>query len=185
VRPAQELKEHCGQKNVGAGLLAKAACQSPQMLPEPPFSQASQLPHLELCQAENLSSPPIPCGSGLAREDGVSATTNAARATAFAGKPAPTFGAVPGREFELTPDPLWERACSRRRHVSHHKCCPNHRFRRQATHLDLCQSGNLSPPPIPCGSGLARESGLSGTDVLPDPPYSRASPLPHGFCARA
>ena len=29
-----------------------------------------------------------------------------------------------------------------------------------------------------CGSGLAREGGVSVTDELTDPPYSRASPLP-------
>jgi hypothetical protein len=112
-------------------LPANAACQSPHMLTEPPLSQASQLPHLDLCQAENLSSPPIPCGSGLARECGVSVTTHADRTTAFAGKPAPTLGPAPDPKFKPTPDPLWERACSRRRRVSHHKCCPNHRFRRQ------------------------------------------------------
>ncbi|HCT04924.1 MAG TPA: hypothetical protein DIW86_06135 [Pseudomonas sp.] len=31
----------------------------------------------------------------------------------------------------------------------------------------------------PCGSGLAREGGVSATDLLADPPPSRASPLPH------
>ncbi|RBL70971.1 hypothetical protein C3E98_014090 [Pseudomonas sp. MWU13-2625] len=32
----------------------------------------------------------------------------------------------------------------------------------------------------PCGSGLARESGVSGTSMSTDPPSSRASPLPQG-----
>ncbi|RQO58884.1 hypothetical protein DBR46_06050 [Pseudomonas sp. KBW05] len=31
---------------------------------------------------------------------------------------------------------------------------------------------------IKCGSGLARESGLSVNASVADPPYSRASPLP-------
>ncbi|RBC02623.1 hypothetical protein C3E97_007640 [Pseudomonas sp. MWU12-2115] len=35
-------------------------------------------------------------------------------------------------------------------------------------------------PPPPCGSGLARESGVSGTSMSTDPPSSRASPLPQG-----
>jgi hypothetical protein len=30
-----------------------------------------------------------------------------------------------------------------------------------------------------CGSGLARDSGVSVTGYLAEPPYSRASPLPH------
>ncbi|RQO53133.1 hypothetical protein DBR46_18325 [Pseudomonas sp. KBW05] len=30
-----------------------------------------------------------------------------------------------------------------------------------------------------CGSGLARECGVSVSDELTDPPLSRASPLPH------
>ncbi|RFP93331.1 hypothetical protein DA482_11205 [Pseudomonas fluorescens] len=33
-----------------------------------------------------------------------------------------------------------------------------------------------------CGSGLARESGLSVNKCLADPPHSRASPLPQGSC---
>ena len=31
-----------------------------------------------------------------------------------------------------------------------------------------------------CGSGLAREGGMSATDVSTEPPHSRASPLPQG-----
>ncbi|HCT03966.1 MAG TPA: hypothetical protein DIW86_01240 [Pseudomonas sp.] len=32
---------------------------------------------------------------------------------------------------------------------------------------------------IQCGSGLARESGVSVDTFITDKPYSRASPLPH------
>src|SRR5471030_703925 len=35
------------------------------------------------------------------------------------------------------------------------------------------------PPPIPCGSGLARESGGSAALMVTDTPSSRASPLLH------
>ena len=35
---------------------------------------------------------------------------------------------------------------------------------------------------VNCGSGLARECGVSVTDKLTDPPHSRASPLPHLDC---
>ncbi|AUO24993.1 hypothetical protein C0058_24585 [Pseudomonas sp. NC02] len=34
----------------------------------------------------------------------------------------------------------------------------------------------------PCGSGLAREGGVSVSGVLADTPPSRASPLPHLDC---
>ncbi|TNC00281.1 hypothetical protein FHG55_00230 [Pseudomonas jessenii] len=34
---------------------------------------------------------------------------------------------------------------------------------------------------FPCGSGLARESGLSDTMTAPDTAPSRASPLPQGI----
>ena len=33
--------------------------------------------------------------------------------------------------------------------------------------------------PIPCGSGLAREGGLSANTDAADPPLSQASQLPH------
>src|SRR3990167_10266881 len=35
---------------------------------------------------------------------------------------------------------------------------------------------------IPCGSGLAREGGVSVTESLTEPPLSQASQLPHGSC---
>ncbi|AYF49693.1 hypothetical protein DXV65_19655 [Pseudomonas fluorescens] len=38
------------------------------------------------------------CGSGLARESGVSVAENGGRSTAFASKPAPTFSCIPRLE---------------------------------------------------------------------------------------
>ncbi|PMU24507.1 hypothetical protein C1X89_13935 [Pseudomonas sp. GP01-A8] len=38
---------------VGAGLLAKAVCQSPDALADPPLSRASPLPHFYGCAANN------------------------------------------------------------------------------------------------------------------------------------
>ncbi|KQN53336.1 cobalamin biosynthesis protein CobN [Pseudomonas sp. Leaf48] len=35
--------------------------------------------------------------------------------------------------------------------------------------------------PVPCGSGLAREGGVSGKSMSTDTPFSRASPLPQDF----
>jgi hypothetical protein len=42
--------EECGHNpiRVGAGLPAKAACQSMKVLADPPLSQASQLPYLNV-----------------------------------------------------------------------------------------------------------------------------------------
>ncbi|RQO55764.1 hypothetical protein DBR46_12275 [Pseudomonas sp. KBW05] len=70
---------------------AKAVCQSIHVLAAPPLSQASQLPHIDLRQALEMAAPPIPCGSGLAREGGVSVDTRAGCSPAIAGKPAPTL----------------------------------------------------------------------------------------------
>ncbi|TPG75862.1 hypothetical protein EAH78_20200 [Pseudomonas arsenicoxydans] len=40
-------------------------------------------------------------------------------------------------------------------------------------------NSHSSTPHNPCGSGLARESGVSVAEKLPDTKPSRASPLPH------
>ncbi|TKJ74580.1 hypothetical protein PspCFBP13508_00455 [Pseudomonas sp. CFBP13508] len=66
----------------------------------------------------------------------------------------------PGQIYNLrcTPNPLWERACPRRRrHIQHHHRLTQ-RYREQArSHNDPGQGHNLQPNPNPCGSGLARE----------------------------
>ncbi|PMU33413.1 hypothetical protein C1X89_28100 [Pseudomonas sp. GP01-A8] len=41
-----------GTVNVGAGLLAKAVCQSPSSLTDPPSSRASPLPHSVLTRLD-------------------------------------------------------------------------------------------------------------------------------------
>jgi hypothetical protein len=46
---------------------------------------------------------------------------------------------------------------------------------------DLQPNTHYPSTPINCGSGLAREGGVSVPDVLADTPPSRASPLPHFF----
>ena len=79
-------------------------------------------------------SPVIPradCGSGLAREDGGTSNTDASWPTAFASKPAPT-GIGSGRKFIGHTDPMWERACSRRRRHIQPGCKQTHRYREQA-----------------------------------------------------
>src|SRR3546814_7481848 len=40
----------------------------------------------------------------------------------------------------------------------------------------------IQTPPNGCGSGLAREGGVSANIYAPETPHSRASPLPQRFC---
>src|SRR5450830_10583 len=56
---------------VGAGLPAMAVSQLMNVLTETPPSQASQLPHFDLHRPGDLLQA-FPCGSGLARDGGVS-----------------------------------------------------------------------------------------------------------------
>ena len=88
---------------------AKAAGQSIYALAGTPLSRASPLPHLDrgvsgswVLLSAQLSTvrtrfkptPPNPCGSGLAREGGGSVDLCIGWHTAFASKPAPTFGSA-------------------------------------------------------------------------------------------
>src|SRR5471032_1715962 len=73
----------------------------------------------------------------------------------------------------------WELACLRwhRLGVTDRPRCLH---RRQASsHRKAKQCGAGSCTRSTCGSGLAREGGVSATHELTDPPPSRASPLPH------
>ncbi|AHL32001.1 hypothetical protein CD58_03395 [Pseudomonas brassicacearum] len=62
--------------------------------------------------------PTIPCGSGLARESGGSVCDDIGCADTFASKLAPTGFCVVCRGCD-THNPMWERACSRKRWFSH------------------------------------------------------------------
>ncbi len=60
----------------------------------------------------------------------------------------------------------------------------SHRYRRQASsHTShALPTKNQRPAQIPCGSGLAREGGVSVTEYSTEPPLSQASQLPHWSC---
>jgi hypothetical protein len=75
--------------SVGASLLAKAICQATTMLNVPASSRAGSLPQ-GLMSIQTLRATENTCGSGLARECGVSFNINAEGAGLFASKPAPT-----------------------------------------------------------------------------------------------
>ncbi|MDR6961022.1 hypothetical protein J2W43_005033 [Pseudomonas brassicacearum] len=105
--------------------------------------------------------PPIPCGSELARNSGGSVCIDVECAAAFAGKLAPTF--VLGRSQIQCPPPipLWERACSRKRWDSLHRCRMYLRHREQAR------------------SYICSRLGLAGRVVGQDPSHR----LTHGHAA--
>ncbi|MDM8191469.1 hypothetical protein QUS05_09875, partial [Pseudomonas fluorescens] len=89
---------------VGAGLLAKAVCQAMMVSNVPTPSRASSLPQffrhgwgfvvwqykLVFEVAKDLGESSIYCGSGLARESGVSGDDGVECADAFASRLAPT-----------------------------------------------------------------------------------------------
>ncbi|RQO47516.1 hypothetical protein DBR46_25940 [Pseudomonas sp. KBW05] len=54
-------------KKCGSGLAREGGGSVNTSLTDPPSSRASPLPHLDRCRPEALCTPPIPCGSGLAR----------------------------------------------------------------------------------------------------------------------
>ncbi|MCH4876603.1 hypothetical protein EQV97_04285 [Pseudomonas sp. TMW22090] len=74
---------------MGAGLPAKTECQAIGMLNVPAPSRAGSLPQGSLVYPTREYDSP-PCGSGLARDDGVSGDADVECAGLFAGKPAAT-----------------------------------------------------------------------------------------------
>ena len=85
------------------------------------------------------------------------------------------------------PDPghLWERACPRKRSVWGGDVGWDGVFAgKPAPTRIVARWGFCGHAPFNCGSGLARESGLSGAVMLAGTASSRASPLPQGFLAR-
>ncbi|MNF78551.1 hypothetical protein D3C84_607380 [compost metagenome] len=131
----------------GCNLLWERPC-SGQVLPAP--SRAGS--HRLLGVSGGLRLAAIPCGSGLAREGGVSGDMDVECAGPFASRLAPTgYLAFPG--FASGCNLLWERPCS-----GQVLPAPS----RAGSHRLLGVSGGLRLAAIPCGSGLAREGGVSG-----------------------
>ena len=74
---------------------------------------------------------------------------------------------------------MWERACSRRRCISNNQAAsPTAIAGKPAPTLMSGRPKSPHPPQSKCGSGLAREGGVSVTTRPPDPPPSQASQLP-------
>jgi len=81
-------------------------CQVVLILDVPPLSRAGSLLQWDFCLALNLSTPPIICGSELARDGAVSGDIDIGCATAIASGLTPTVGFLSGAELEYTADKL-------------------------------------------------------------------------------
>jgi hypothetical protein len=152
------------------------------------------------CQPTNLSQMhPIPCGSELARDGGLTANQSlpdAPNPTVGAGLPAKT-ARQPTNLSLMHPTQLWDLACQRRRPASQPispRCTqsncgswpasdggltanqslpdvPNPTVGASLLSMETCQPTNLSQMyPFTCGSELARDGGLPANQSLPDVP---------------
>jgi len=161
-------------KNVGAGLLAKAVYQSPELSTEAALSRASPLPHCGMgrpCLRRNAwrfqprnhapgFTPLKNVGAGLLAKAVYQSPEISTEAALSRASPLPQggCGARLG-DFNRATTPqashrskMWERACPRRRCISHRKYRLNQRFREQAhSHMGECgvHAGRARPGNIP------------------------------------
>jgi hypothetical protein len=69
---------------------------------------------------------------------------------------------MPCTKSRTQPKSLWERACSRKRFICGNNVECDHAFAgKPGSHRLPCPAQNLGQNQNPCGSGLARESGIS------------------------
>jgi hypothetical protein len=180
VRVDAWLIEH-HHSPVGVSLLAKAVCQATSVLNLMTPSRAGSLPHCFVLMLGAVSTA-ILCGSGLARESGVSGDINVESDDAFASKPAPTLFCVVAWRCEnhhsLVGVSLLAKA------VCQATSMVNLMTPSRASSLPHCfvlMPGAVSTA-ILCGSELARESGVSG-DINGESDDAFASRLaPTLFC---
>ena len=104
-------------KPVGAGLPAMAVGQAASMVADMASSRASPLPQWSVLFAKFGVRHQFPCGSGLARDGGVSGDINVDCAVLIAGKPAPTVVGVVRkicvcRQFPCGSEPARDEALS-------------------------------------------------------------------------
>jgi hypothetical protein len=76
---------------------------------------------------------------------------------------------------------LWERACSRKRCVRHSDCGGVDAFAGKPAPTGISSRSKSVSAAEPCGSGLARESVVSGTAIVEVSTPSLASQLPQVF----
>ncbi|MNL15807.1 hypothetical protein D3C87_1368180 [compost metagenome] len=122
-------------------------------------SRASPLPQVQWLYAKSANYPNH-CGSGLAREGGVSGNVDAGCAGLFASRLAPTGSVAVCKICELAKS-LWERACSRWRRVWRHGCWMYRPHREQArshSFFVLCQTRRARAPMAMNSAAIARAS---------------------------
>ena len=105
------------KSSVGASLLAMAECQSTMVLDVMASSRASSLPQGIWAVHGFCARQKSKCGSELARDGGVSVNDGAGCGGLIASKLAPTRDLRCTRFLCATEIQLWERACSRWRHI--------------------------------------------------------------------
>ncbi len=91
------------------------------------------------------------------------------------------IGYLSRHKSRTIPESLWERACSRKRQHIQHQCCLTQRFREQArSHIGyLSHHRSRAIHKFPVGASLLAKASAHPASMLPDPPLSRASSLPH------
>ncbi len=131
---------------MGAKLAREAACQPAwlsQSYPIPLWERACSRRRPNSQPDSPAHTPIRPVGAKLARDSGPSGNINTDCSTAIASKLAPTLVLRHAQKTNTHRNPLWERACSRRRPTS--------------------QPDSPAHTPIrPVGAKLARDSGPSG-----------------------
>ena len=122
----------------------------------------------------------IPCGSGLAREGGVSVTEYSTEPPLSQASQLPHWSCIAHKISAWHRSPV-EAGLPAKAVCQSLNIQLSHRFRRQASsHTShALPTKNQRPAQIPCGSGLAREGGVSVTEFSTEPPPSQASQLPH------
>ena len=124
----------------------------------------------------------IPCGSGLARESGVSVTESLTESPPSQASQLPHWSCIAYRISARRTSPVGA-GLPAMAVCQSLKLELNHCSRRQASsHIGYVLPTESAPGADPCGSGLARESGVSVTETLTEPPLSQASQLPHWSC---
>src|SRR5471032_1384215 len=170
---------HPPQSKCGSGLAREGGVSVTTKPPDPPPSQASQLPHL-LCDCAKFHTHRNPnVGAGLPAKavylHQPSRLTHRCRSQASSH--------LNERQTKIsapTAIQMWERACPRRRCISNNQAAsPTAIAGKPAPTLMSGRPKSPHPAQSKGGSGLAREGGVSAPTKPPDPPPSQASQLPH------
>ncbi|VVP51973.1 hypothetical protein PS887_05397 [Pseudomonas fluorescens] len=181
---------HCPQKisarhrsPVGAGLPAKAVCQSLNIQLSHRYRRQASSHIGHVLPTKNQRPAQIPCGSGLAREGCVSVTEYSTEPPLSQASQLPHWSCIAHKISAWHRSPV-EAGLPAKAVCQSLNIQLSHRYRRQASsHTShALPTKNQRPAQIPCGSGLAREGCVSVTEYSTEPPLSQAGQLPHWSC---